>query len=70
MRFEAMGGSRADVDTIGVGGVIISVTEVNVGQCGEEVSSRQAVFDVNHAEALAHGILAACKELAARAVST
>jgi hypothetical protein len=73
MRFEGNGGSRVDIEMIGVGGMIVSVTEVDaapdVGDDREELVVARAVLDANHAEALAAGILAGCKELHARAVS-
>jgi hypothetical protein len=69
MRFEGNSGSRVDIETAGVGGLIVSVTQVDVGHEGEELVVAHVILDVNHAEALAHGILAACKELHARAVS-
>jgi len=73
MRFMGHAGSRVDIEAIGTDGLIVSVTEVGEsgqeGQEQEEVSVARVVLDGNHAEALAHGILAACKELRARAVS-
>lgn len=65
MRFEGNSGSRVDIEMVGVGGLIVSVTEAGIDK--QDVA--MAVLDVNHAEALAAGILAACKELHARAVS-
>jgi hypothetical protein len=69
MRFEGNSGSRVDIEAIGTNGLIVSVTEVNVGDDGDETSVSAAVLDVNHAEALAQGLLAGCKELHARTVS-
>lgn len=65
MRFEGNSGSRVDIEMVGVGGLIVSVTE----QGRDEQHVAMVVLDTNHAEALAAGILAACKELHARAVS-
>jgi hypothetical protein len=64
MRFEGSGGSRVDIETIGTGGVIVSVTQAR-GMEAPDVAI--VVLDVNHAEALALGITAAVRELAARA---
>jgi hypothetical protein len=69
VRFEGNSGSRVDIEAINVGGLIVSVTEVNTGDDGDEVCVARVVLDANHAEALADGIRAACKELHARAVS-
>jgi hypothetical protein len=66
MRFEGSGGSWVDIETIGTGGVIVSVTQVDATRDSPHVA--MGVLDVNHAEALALGITAAVKELTARSV--
>lgn len=68
MRFEGNSGSRVDIEAIGRGGLIVSVTEADAGEHGDDVSVARVVLDANHAEALADGILAACKELHARSI--
>jgi hypothetical protein len=65
MRFEGNSGSRVDIETVGVGGVIVSVTQTH-GDDGPDVAL--AVLDANHAEALALGLTAAVRELTARSV--
>ena len=69
MRFEGNSGSRVDIEMVGVGGLIVSVTEAGVSADGADTCVAMVVLDANYAEALADGILAGCKELHARAVS-
>jgi hypothetical protein len=67
MRFEGSGGSRVDIETIGTGGVIVSVTQID-NDTPRVARVSMAVLDANHAEALALGLTAAAKELTARSV--